>query len=83
MRNCKRVTIDFGDAPVDVTFAVKSITNTRLWEVRVDNIPLGQHVSGKDSYTTRLSGKHEIMIVTANPNTTGTFEVKWDNAGRL
>lgn len=83
MKNCKRKVIDFGDAPVDVTFSVKSITNTRLWEVRIDNIPLSLHLSGAESHTTRLSGKHEIMIVTANTDTTGTFEVTWDNAGEL
>ncbi len=83
MRNCKRITIDFGDAPVDVTFSVKSITNTRLWELRIDNIPLAEHIHGYESYTTRLSGKHEIMIVTANTNTTGVFEVTWDSAGQL
>ena len=83
MRNCKRVNIDFGDAPVDVTFSVKSITGTRLWEVRVDNIPLGQHISGKESFTARLCDSHEIMIVTANTHTTGVFEVTWDSAGKL
>jgi hypothetical protein len=83
MRNCKRVTIDFGDAPVDVRFAVKEITNTRLWELRVDNIPVADHIHGYSIYTERLSGEHEIMIVTADTNTTGTFEVSWHSAGEL
>ncbi len=80
MKNCKRVTIDFGDAPVKVTFSVKEITNTRLWELRVDNIPEFTF-HGYEEYSTYLSGTHEIMIATANINTTGVFEVKWDSAG--
>lgn len=83
MKNCKRKVIDFGKANVDVTFSVKSITNTKLWEVRVDNIPLSGHIHSYEKYTAQLSGKHEIMIVTANTNTTGVFEVMWDSAGQL
>ncbi len=80
MKNCKRVTIDFGDAPVKVTFSVKEITNTRLWELRIDNIPEFTF-HGYENHSTYLSGTHEIMIATANINTIGTFKVTWNSAG--
>lgn len=80
---CKRQVIDFGDIPVDVTFSAKEITGTKLWEVRIDNIPLAESIHGYKSYSERLFGVHEIMIVTANQNTTGTFEVKWNGGGVL
>lgn len=80
LKNCKRVTIDFGEAPVKVKFSVKEISNTRLWELRVDNIPEFT-LWGHEEYSTYLSGTHEIMIATANTNTTGVFEVTWNNAG--
>lgn len=80
MKNCKRVPIDFGDAPVKVTFSVKEITHTRLWELRIDNIPEFT-LHGYETHSTYLSGKHEIMIATANINTTGTFNVTWNSAG--
>lgn len=80
LRNCKRKTIDFGPAPVDVTVTVKSITGTRLWDLRVDNIPCIA-LGAKTSETMKLFGRHEIMITTANTNTTGIFEVSWCNTG--
>ena len=80
LRNCKRKVIDFGTAPVDVTFSMKSINETRLWEMRIDNIT---HISlgANTSKTMKLFGKREIMITTANTATTGVFEVSWCNTG--
>lgn len=81
-RNCRRKIIDFGSSPVNVDFTVISIDRTRLWELRIDNVPQFLFSSRK-SYSMTLSGSHEIMIVTGNAYTTGSFGVSWDNAGTL
>ena len=81
-KNCRRVTIDFGDAPVDVTFTRVRMSRTNLWSLRIDNIPEFS-LHGYKSHTARLCGKHEIMIVTSDANETGEFQVSWDNTGVL
>jgi hypothetical protein len=48
--------------------------------MRVDNIPCIA-LGAKTSETMKLFGRHEIMITTANTNTTGIFEVSWCNTG--
>lgn len=80
LRNCKRKTIDFGPAPVKVKFKREGTDHTRLWDLRIDNISqFGLH--GEQEFSAILSGVHEIMITTANTNTTGDFSVTWDDVG--
>lgn len=82
LRNCKRQVINFGEAPVKVKFSRLGSDHTRLWDLRIDNISqFGLH--GYEDYSTILSGSHEVMITTANTNTTGEFSVVWSGAGAL
>ncbi len=82
LRNCKRCVIDFGEAPVKVKFTRLGSDHTRLWDLRIDNISqFGLH--GYSEYSVILSGSHEVMITTANTNTTGEFSVTWDGVGVL
>lgn len=81
-KNCRRKKIDFGSAPVNVTFAVENIDNFRKWELRIDGIPQFDF-SVRTSYSMILRGVREVMIVTYGAETTGSFSVSWDNAGVL
>lgn len=82
LRNCKRQTIDFGSSPTEVHFDVENIDRTRLWDLRIDNISQFD-LGSKKSYSVFLSGIHEVMITTANTNTTGVFNIYWYNAARF
>lgn len=81
LRNCKRQTIDFGSAPAKVKFTrLETTDHTRLWDLRIDNISQFGLRGFKD-FSVILSGVHEVMISTANTNTTGDFSVTWNSAG--
>lgn len=81
-KNCRRKKIDFGSAPVNVTFTVENINSFRKWELRIDGIPQFDF-SIRTSYSMILRGVREVMIVTYSADTTGGFSVSWDNAGVL
>lgn len=81
LRNCKRQTIDFGYAPVKVKFTrLETTDHTRLWDLQIDNISQFG-LRGFEEFSVILSGIHEVMISTANTNTTGDFSVSWNSAG--
>ena len=80
-RNCRRKIIDFGGSPVKVNFEVESINSSKLWDLKIDNIPQFILTSRK-SYSMILSGVHEIMI-TVPIYTSGVFKISWDNQGSL
>ncbi len=82
LRNCKRITMDFGPVATPVKFKRVSSTGTFFWDLSIDNISqFGLH--GEQEFTVNLKGIHEVMISTANTDTTGVFSITWYCAGTL